>query len=227
MNQAPSSPPRRRLAVRAAGAFAIAASLVASIAACGSSAPASVALPSVAVPSVALPSIALPSVALPSIALPSIALPSTNPAASGGTAGVDAAAGLTIGAPYTLTAVPSALQSILETQMASGLGAFGDAIKFGFRQIGGTTVAGPILMVLAFPSGTLSAAGYQAALAGMTSSMGATFSTTTVDGVDVSTGKAATGGIAVFHIDDHMLVIIGPSDAEVLPIATALIKDNQ
>jgi hypothetical protein len=223
MNQAPSSPPRRRLAVRAAGAIALATTLAVSIAACGSSAPASIA----PLPSVAVPSVALPSIALPSIALPSIALPSTNPAASGGTAGVDPAAGLTIDPPYTLTAVPGALQSALEAQMAAGLGAFGDAIKVGFRQVGGGTTAGTILMVMAFPSGTLTAAGYQAALGGMTSSMGATFKTTTVDGVDVSAGKASTGGIGVFHIGDHMLVIISPSDAEVLPIATALINANQ
>jgi hypothetical protein len=215
MNQAPSSP-TRRLAVRAAGALLLAASLVATVAACGSSAPASIAAPSIAVPSVVLPS----------IALPSIALPSTNPPASGGTV-VDAAAGLNIEAPYTLTAVPSALQSALETQMTSSLGAFGGAIKVGFRQVAGSAVGSPILMVIAFPAGTLSGAGYQAALAGMTATLGATFSTTKVDDVDVSTGKAATGGIAIFHIDDHMLVVIGPSETEVLPIATALIKANQ
>ncbi len=222
MNQAPSSPTRRRLAVRTTATTLLAAVLAASIAACGSSAPA---VPSVAVPSVAIPSIALPSIALPSIALPSIDLPSVNPGASGGT-GVDAAAGLTISAPYTLTAVPGALQDVLEAQMAAGLGAFGDAIKIGFRQIGGAT-GSPILMVMAFPSGTLTAAGYAAALGGMSSSMGATFTKSTIDGVEVSAGKAATGGIGVFHIDDHMLVIIAQSDADVLPIATALIDANQ
>ncbi len=223
MNQAPSSPPRRRLAVRTMGATLLAAILAASIAACGSSAPAA---PSVATPSVVVPSVAIPSVAIPSVALPSIAVPSVNPAASGGTGAVDPAAGLTIDPPYGLTTVPAALQTVLETQMASGLGAFGDAIKVGFRQISGAT-GSPILMVLAFPSGTLSAAGYAAALAGMSSSMGATFTKSTVDGVEVSSGKAATGGIGVFHIGDHMLVVIAPSEADVVPIATALIGANQ
>jgi hypothetical protein len=214
MNQAPSFPARGRLALRGACAFV----LVTTIAACGSAAPASA--------PVTIPSISVPSIALPSIALPSLGLPSTNPGSSGGTA-VDAAAGLKIDAPYSLTAVPGALQSALETQMAAGLGAFGDAIKIGFRQIGGSTAGSPILMVMAFPSGTLSAAGYAAALGGMKTSMGATFTTSTIDGIEVSTGKAATGGIGVFHIGDHMLVIISPSDTEVVPIATALISANQ
>jgi hypothetical protein len=111
--------------------------------------------------------------------------------------------------------------------MAAGLGAFGDTVKVGFRQVGGGNAAGSILMVISFPSGSLSAPAYQAALAGMGSSMGATFTTSTVDGVDVSTGTASTGGVAVFHIADHMLVVISTSAAESLPIATALIGANQ
>jgi len=57
--------------------------------------------------------------------------------------------------------------------------------------------------------------------------MGATFSTSTVDGVDVANGKAQTGGVAVFHIADHMLVVIAQTASDSLPIATALIKANQ
>jgi hypothetical protein len=197
------------------------------LAACGSSAPASTApsaAPSVAAPSVA-PSIALPSVA-PSIALPSIVLPSVNPGASGGTTGVDPAKDLAIGAPYSLTALPPALQTVFEQQMAAGLGGFGNAIQVGFRQVtGGTGMS--ILMVIGFPTGFLNAAAYQAALSGMGTSMGATFSTTTVEGVDVSTGTQATGGVAVFHVGDHMLVVISPTPAETLPISTALIKANK
>jgi len=94
-------------------------------------------------------------------------------------------------------------------------------------QIAGGNATGSILMVIAFPTGSLSATAYQAALAGMGSSMGATFDTSTVSGVDVANGKASTGGVAVFHIGDHMLVVISPAAAESLPIATALITANQ
>ena len=30
----------------------------------------------------------------------------------------------------------------------------------------------------------------------------------------------------IFHIDDHMLMIIGESEADTLPVAAALIKAN-
>ena len=218
MTQAAARSTGRRIA-----GLATVTAIAAVLAACGSSAPASIA-PSAA-PSVAAPSVA-PSIALPSIALPSIVIPSTNPAASGGTAGVDPAKGLAIGAPYSLTALPPALQTVFEQQMAAGLGGFGNSIQVGFRQVtGGTGMS--ILMVMAFPTGFLNPAAYEAALSGMGTSMGATFTKTTVDGVDVSTGTQASGGVAVFHIGDHMLVVISPTPAETLPISTALIKANK
>lgn len=218
---------RRSTGSRIAGLATVTA-IAAVLAACGSSAPASIApsaAPSSAAASVA-PSIALPSIALPSIALPSIVIPSTNPGASGGTAGVDPAKDLAIGAPYSLTTLPPALQTVFEQQMAAGLGGFGNSIQVGFRQVtGGTGMS--ILMVMAFPTGFLNPAAYQAALSGMGTSMGATFTTTSVEGVDVSTGTQATGGVAVFHVGDHMLVVISPTPAETLPISTALIKANK
>jgi hypothetical protein len=221
MNQAPSSPTRRRLAVRTAGAILLAAA----VAACGSSAPASGAPTSVTLPSIALPSIALPSIALPSIALPSIALPSINPGASG--TAVDPAVGLKIDAPYSLVALPGALQQQLETSMATSLGAFGQSIKVGFRQVSGGAGMISILMVISFPPGTLNATAYQAALSGMGGSMGATFTTTAVDGVDVSSGTMSTGGVAIFHDGDQMVMVIAPTPSDALPIATALVKANK
>jgi hypothetical protein len=215
MNQNLSAPAPRRLVIRAAAAIALAAT----IAACGSSAPASTA--PTAAPSVAAPSDA-PTVA-PTVA-PSVAPPSA-PAASRAP-GVDAAAGLTIGAPYTLTALPGALQQTFEQQMASGLGAFGESMTVGFRQVGGGTGIS-ILMVMGFPSGTLNDIAYQAALAGMGSSMGATFTTETVDGVQVSNGKATAGGVAVFHDGDHMLIVISQTETETLAIAKALISASK
>jgi len=214
-----SSPARRRVVARAAMA------LVAAIAfaGCGSAAPAS--NPAPPPPAITTPPSVAPSVA-PSIA-PSVA-PSAAPASTAPTGAPptgDPAAGLTIDAPYTLTAVPSVLQTTLEQQMSASLGAFGEAIKVGFRQVnGGSGVS--ILMVIAFPPGSLSAAAYQAALAGMAPSMGATFTTTTIDGVVVSKGDMQTGGVAVFHVDDHMLMVIGQTATDALPVATALIKAN-
>ena len=122
--------------------------------------------------------------------------------------------------------MPAALQQLLETQMAASLSGAGGQLQVGFRQVGGGTGI-PILMVMGFPAGTLNAAAYQAALTGMTTSMGATFTTTTVDGVDVSSGNAATGGVTVFHVGDHMLVVIGTPETDGLAIAKALISANK
>jgi len=211
MTRASSPPTRLRRLLLATPALLLGAT----IAACGSSAPASNPLPSIAVPSISLPSITLPSIPVASV----------GPGASVGT-GVDAAAGLTIDAPYSLNPMPPALEQVIETQMASSLGAAGSTVSFGFRQVGGGTGT-PILMVMGFPSGSLSASAYQAALGGITANTAATFKTTTVDGVEVSTGTAATGGIAVFHIGDHLLAILGTTETEGLAIATALIGANQ
>jgi hypothetical protein len=208
--------PRRFLALGAT-TVVMAVSLIG----CGSSTPAASAAP------VASTAAATPSPAASTAAASTQAATPTPTTAASAPAAADPAAGLAIGAPYNLTPLPAALQQTLESQMATSLGAFGDAVKIGFRQIGGGNSAGSILMVIAFPSGSLSATAYQAALAGMGSSMGATFDTSTVDGVQVANGKASTGGVAVFHIGDHMLVVISPAAAESLPIATALIKANQ
>jgi hypothetical protein len=156
---------------------------------------------------------------------PPSAPPSTAPA-SGGTAAGDPAEGLTIGAPYTLTALPAAMQQTMEQQMAASLSAFGSAIKVGFRQVAGGS-GFSILMVMGFPTGTLNDAAYQAALGGMGSSMTTTFTKSTIEGVEVSSGKASTGGITVFHIGDHMIMVISSTESETVPIATALIKANQ
>jgi hypothetical protein len=219
MIHATPMPSLRRFLALGATTAVLAASLVA----CGSSAPATAPAAST-VPVTPSPAASTAAASVPT-ATPA-ATPAPTTAASGPTA-ADAAAGLKIDSPYTLTALPGALQQTLESQMAAGLGAFGSSVNVGFRQIDGGNAAGSILMVIAFPSGSLSATAYQAALAGMGSSMGATFETSTVDGVDVANGKAATGGLAVFHIGDHMLVVISPAAAESLPIATALIKANQ
>ena len=216
---AANRPPRRARLAHAG----LAGLVLVIAAACGSSAPASIAVsaaPSVAptaVPSIALPSIELPSFVLPSFALPSLPTGSAAP-------GVDAAEGLTIDPPYTLTALPGALQEQMSSQMTASLGGFGDSFKFGFRQVAGGTGAS-ILLVMEFPKGTLGL-GYQAALTGLGSSLGATFKPSTVDGVEVSSGKATTGGVAAFHVDDHLLLVVSQTDTEALAVATALIGAN-
>lgn len=213
-----SSPASRRVAVIAVTTLVAALTL----AACGSSVPASSPAPST--PAVTAPPSVAPTLA-PTVA-PTVA-PSIAPsvAVTGAPLTGDPAAGLKIEAPYGMIALPSSLQTTFEQQMATGLGALGSSIKVGFRQVtGGTGFS--ILMVIAFPTGSLTAANYQAALAGMAPSMGATLTTTTVGGVEISKGAMSSGAVAIFRIGDNMLMVIGQTEADTVPVATSLIKAN-
>jgi hypothetical protein len=214
MTRTTSLPTLGRLARFGTMAVVVSASLIG----CGSSAPATTVPVASTAAATASPVASTPAASAPAASTGSGA-PASAPAAA------DPAAGLKIGAPYTLTSLPGGLQETIESQMAGGLGAFGGAVQVGFRQVGGSS--GSILMVIAFPAGSLTAAAYQAAVAVMASNLGATFSTSTVDGVDVASGKAKAGGVAMFHIADHLLVVISPLETESLPIATALITANQ
>jgi hypothetical protein len=157
---------------------------------------------------------------------PSVAASSAPSASTAASRGPDPAAGLKVDAPYTLVDLPPAMQQAFETQMATSLGAFGSNITYGFRQVdGGTGLT--YLLVLAFPTGTVNAATFQGMVGGLSGSMGATLTTTTVDGVDVASGPTSTGGVAIFHIGDHALIVITQKPADSLPIAKALISANQ
>jgi hypothetical protein len=198
----------------------------ASLIGCGSSAPATT-VPVASTAAAATPSslASAPVASTPAASAPAASSPAASTAASAPATGADPAAGLTIESPYTLAALPGALEQTLQSQMAASLGSLGSAVQVGFRQVGGSS--GSILMVISFPAGSLSATAYQSAVTVMGSSLGANFSTSMVGGVDVANGKAKTGGVAMFHLGDHLLVVISPLDSESLPIATALIKANQ
>jgi hypothetical protein len=203
-------PPRRALMAFASVVIAVA------LAGCGNSAGTS---PSASPSQVAAASAS----SAPSASVAASSAPSASTAAS---RGPDPAAGLKIDAPYSFVDLPPAMQQAFETQMASSLGAFGSSITYGFRQVqGGTGLT--YLLVLAFPSGTMNASTFQGMVGGLSGSMGATLTTTTVDGVDVASGPSSSGGVAIFHIGDHALIVIAEKPADSLPVAKALISANQ
>ena len=210
---------------RAAFLGAASIALVVVLAACGSSASPSTSAstaPSIA-PSVAAPSVE-PSVAPPS-AEPSVAPASVTPSGGGGTA-TDPAEGLKIGAPYAIVALPAAAQQVFETQMSTSLGALGSNISFGFRSITGGKGQN-ILMVLAFPAGTMSASVFTGMVGGMGASMGATLTKTTSGGVDIYAGASSTGGVGIFHVGDHAIIVISEKSDDALQVAEALVAANQ
>ena len=207
---------RRRIAVPAIAGLFVA--LIA--AACGQSASPQPAA-SVAAPSVAA-SVAA-SVAPPSVA-PSVA---SSPTATGSaTAAVDPAKDLKIDPPFTLVALDPALEQVMKTQMATGLGAFGQNVSFGFKQVNGGTGQNFVL-ALGFPAGTMTPANFQAMLGGVAASMKADLKVTTVEGVEVSSGKTASGALAIFNAGgDHLIMVISQAEADSLPVAKALITAN-
>ena len=189
------------------------------VAACGGSASPS-ASPSAAAPSVA------PSAAAPSVA-PSVAAPSVAPSAAGPSGPIaDPAEGIQIGAPYTIVELPAALKSTFETQMQTSLGALGSNIGFGFRMINGGTGQN-ILMVMAFPSGSLSASAFTGMVGGIGASMGATLTKTSSGGADIYAGTSATGGVALFQVGDHAIIVISEKSDDALQVAKALVAANQ
>lgn len=213
--------PGARVRASLAASFAIAVLVGACGGAASPSASASQPAPSVAAPSVA--SVA-PSVASVAPSVP--ATPAPSAPASGGTSGTDAALGIKIGAPYTITPLPAGMQSVFEAQMQSSLGALGNNIAFGFRMISGGSGQN-ILMVMAFPSGTLSASAFTGMVGGMGASMGATLTKTTTSGVDVYAGATSTGGVAIFHTGDHAIIVISEKSDDALKVAQALVAANQ
>jgi hypothetical protein len=210
MTRIASRPPAGRLASLGALAFILSAAL----GACGSSAPAT------SSPSQPAASAAPPAATPAPTGSPALGA-STAPSA----AAVDPAIGLKIGAPYTLATLPAADEQTLQGQMAAGLGAFGSTIQTGFRQVNGGT-GGTILMVIAFPTGALNDIAFQATVSALASSMHATLTQSTIGGVEVSSGTTATGGIAVFHVADHLLVVTSQTATDAVPVATALITAN-
>ena len=118
------------------------------------------------------------------------------------------------------------MQTLFEQQMTTSLGALGSNITFGFRQINGGK-GQDFLMVLNFPAGAVTAATFTGMVGGLGGSMGATLTKTTVDGIEVHSGPSSSGGVALFHVGDQVLIVISQDKADPLPIAKALISSNQ
>ena len=113
-------------------------------------------------------------------------------AAASASAQPDPAIGLKIAAPYKLTALDPALEAAFGSQFTQSAGAFGSLVGVGGRTITKDGKLAGYVFVIGFPPGMLSEATYQRDAQGMESSMGATFTTETISGVDVSTGTSAT-----------------------------------
>ena len=153
--------------------------------------------------------------------------PSASTAAASGSAQPDPAIGLKIDSPYELTALDPNVESAIGSQITQSAGALGSLFGFGGRTITKDDKVAGYVFVIGFPAGLLTEATYKVMVSGMQSSMGATFTTQTISGTDVSIGAAATGTIALLHSGDHLVMILTPTSAELPAMAKALIDANK
>jgi hypothetical protein len=137
------------------------------------------------------------------------------------------AIGLKIASPYELTPLDPNVESAIGSQISQSAGALGGLFGFGGRTITKDDKVAGYVFVIGFPAGLLTEATYKVMVSGMQSSMGATFTTETISGTDVSIGAAATGTIALLHSGDHLVMILTPVSAELPVMAKALIDANK
>ena len=163
----------------------------------------------------------------PTVAATVAPTPSASTAAASGSAQPDPAIGLKIDSPYELTALDPNVESAIGSQITQSAGALGSLFGFGGRTITKDGKVAGYVFVIGFPAGLLTEATYNVMVSGMQSSMGATFTTQTISGTDVSIGAAATGTIALLHSGDHLVMILTPTSAELPAMAKALIDANK
>ena len=152
---------------------------------------------------------------------------STAAAAASASAQPDPAIGLKIDTPYKLSALDPALEAVFQQQFTQGAGAFGSLVGVGGRTVTKDDKLVGYVFVIGFPAAMLSETAYQAMLTGMQSSMGVTFKTQTISGVDVATGTSATANIGVMQNGDRVILTLTPTEAELPGIAKAIIDANK
>jgi hypothetical protein len=165
--------------------------------------------------------------AAPTVAATAAPTPVASVAGASASAAPDPSVDLKIGAPYALTALDPALEAIFRDQFTKGAGAFGSLIGVGGKTITQDGKLVGYVFVIGFPAGMLSDVAYKAMVTGMQSSMGATFTTQTISGVDVSVGSSATANMAVFQDGDHVILALTPAPAELPKVAKAIIDANK
>ena len=148
-------------------------------------------------------------------------------AAASASAQPDPAIGLKIDSPYKLTPLDPALEAVFKEQFTQGAGAFGSLVGVGGRTVTKDDKLVGYVFVIGFPAAMLSETAYQAMLTGMQSSMGVTFTTQTISGVDVASGTSATANVGVMQSGDHVILTLTPTSAELPGIAKALIDANK
>jgi hypothetical protein len=155
--------------------------------------------------------------------------PSENPsvAPSASTAAApDPAEGLAIAPPFTLASLDPVVDAAFRRQFTASAGGAAGLVDVGGRNALKSGALAGVIFVIAFPTGLMTDAAYQTLLTGLQTSMKATLTATTISGTKVSSGATPTGGLGVFRVGDHVILVLTPASTDVTPVATALITAN-
>jgi hypothetical protein len=156
--------------------------------------------------------------------------PATAAPSGAGSSGVapsgGATLGLAIGAPYTLTDVPSTLATTLQAAIEKDMGGISKVVHVGVKTVQQGTKAAAYLMVVAFPPGTLTDAIYSEAITNLSMGSESSFQSQVISNVRVDTGLMGGANVGVFRTGDTLLVTMSPTGGDVLPVVKALIAAN-
>jgi hypothetical protein len=148
-------------------------------------------------------------------------------AGSGGAAASgDATLGITIGTPYTLTDVPSALSATLQAAIEKDMGGISKVVHVGVKTVQQGTKVAAYLMVVAFPPGTLTDSIYAQAITNLSMGSESSFESQVISNVRVDTGLMGGANVGVFRTGDALLITMSPTGGDVLPVVKALIAAN-
>jgi hypothetical protein len=165
--------------------------------------------------------------AAPTVAATPAPTPSPSTAAASGSAAPDPSVGLKITTPYALTPLDPALEALFKEQFTAGAGTFGSLMGVGGKTVTQDGKLVGYVFVIGFPAGMLSDVAYKAMVEGMQSSMGVTFTTQTISGVDVSIGSSASANMGVLQDGDHVVLVLTPTAAELPKVAKAIVDANK
>jgi hypothetical protein len=126
-----------------------------------------------------------------------------------------------------LSALAPAIEASLRQQFAASAGAFGSLIGIGARNIseGGAPVGN--VLVIGLPGGVMSDAVYQVMVDGLATNTGVSLTTSTISGVEVSSGSGAAAAMSVFRRGDTVIVTLMPTDSKLTAVTTALVTANR
>ena len=140
---------------------------------------------------------------------------------------VDAAAGLEIAAPYSLTPLDPALETLFRKQFTSGVGAAASLIDVGGRDIVDDGALVGYVFVVGFQPGVLTDASYPSFLEGVKGNTSVKFKVVTISGVKVSTAPSGPGSMGLYRKGDGVVMVLTTSASGLAPVVRSLISANR